>query len=195
MKITSVLFIIILLTFTGCISVTKEIPAAATYTLNTKQSTTLHTDGSKITLEIKEPNTLDSINSKYISYATKLYKSEHYALSKWSDTPTKMIQNQVIKYLSTTKKYTFVHSSNINIRSDYQVLSEIDNFRQYFEDDQSFVKFSIRIYLKNRNHTYYKNFSYTQACEENNAEGAVKAFNIVLNRFVQDLDKWIFEEI
>jgi len=195
MKTTSILCTIILLTFTGCISITKEIPASSTYTLNVKQSSTINTNNSNITLEIKEPNTLASLNSRYISYATQSYTSENYALSKWSDTPTKMIQNQLIKYLSNTNNYKFVTSSNINIRGNYQILSEIDNFHQYFKDDKSFVKFSIRIYLKNRKDTYYKNFSYTQGCDENNALGAVKAFNIVLNKFVQDLDIWILEKI
>jgi ABC-type uncharacterized transport system auxiliary subunit len=195
MKKNSLILTIILLSFTGCISITKEIPASSTYTLNVDKSTTINKNSSHTTIEIKEPNTLSSLNSKYISYATKPYISENYAFSKWSDTPTKMIQNQSIKYLSSTNNYNFVNSSNINVRSDYQVLSEIDNFHQYFQENKSYVKFTIRVYLKNRKNTYYQNFSYTQLCTQNNAIGAVKAFNVVVNTFVKDLDKWILTNI
>lgn len=195
MKINNLIITIILLSFSGCISITKEVPASSTYTLNVHNSIKKDEINSDIKIEIKEPKALSSINSKYISYSTKDYISENYALNKWSDSPTKMIQNQAIKYLSSTNHYSFVNSSNINVRSDYQLLSEIDSFHQYFNNNKGFVEFSIRVYLKNRKDTFYNNFTYTQPCEENNAIGAVKALNVVVNSFVQDLDKWILDSI
>lgn len=193
MKINNIIIAIILLTFTGCI--TKEVPAYSTYTLNVNSSQKVNNNNSNIKLEIKEPKALTSINSKYISYSTKKYVSENYALSKWSDSPSKMIQTQIVKYLSSTSNYAFVNNSNINVRSDWQLLSEITNFHQSFQKDKTFVEFSINIYLKNRKTTYFKNFTYSQPSEEKNALGAVKALNIVVNNFVQDLDKWILDNI
>lgn len=195
MKINSLILIIFVLTFTGCINITKEIPAYSTYTLSVNNSKQVNQNSTNLKLEIKEPKALHSINSKYISYSTKNYTSENYALSKWSDSPTNMIQTQMVKYLASTYNYTFVNNSNINVRSDWQVLSEIISFHQSFQDEKAFVEFSINIYLKNRNNTYYKNFTYTQQCEQNNALGAVKALNVVVNSFVQDLDKWILDSI
>jgi ABC-type uncharacterized transport system auxiliary subunit len=190
---TNSLLLILLLTFSGCI--TKEVPAYSTYTLNVDNSFAKNGKKLEIKLEIKEPKALGSINSKYISYSTKDYVSENYALSKWSDSPSKMIQSQSIKYLSSTNNYALVNNSYINVRSDYQLLSEIDTFHQYFKDNKSFVEFTIRVYLKNKKDTYYKTFTYTQPCEENNSLGAVKGLNFVVNKFVQDLDKWILDSI
>ena len=195
MKINSLILVVFVLTFTGCISLTKEVPAYSTYTLNVDNSKHINDNGTNIKLEIKEPKALHSINSKYISYSTKNYTSENYALSKWSDNPSKMIQTQMVKYLSSTYNYAFVNNSNINVRSDWQILSEIINFHQSFKKEETFVEFSINIYLKNRKETFYKNFTYTQPCEQNNALGAVKALNIVVNSFVKDLDKWVLDSI
>lgn len=196
MKINSVLLIAFILLFTGCINITKEIPAYSTYTINTKTiAQNKKLNKSDIKLEIKEPKALHSVNSKYISYSKKSYKSENYALSKWSDNPSKMIQHQIVKYLSSTSNYTFVNSSSINVRNNWQLLSEIESFHQYFIDNKSFVKLSIRVYLKDRKTTHFKQFTYTQQCEQNNAIGAVKALNNLTSTFVKDLDSWIIDTI
>lgn len=191
MKINSIILITILLNFTGCLNLTQKVPAYATYTINVNNQFTKNKNNLNMRLEIKEPKALASINSKYISYATKSYTSEHYALSKWSDNPSKMIQTQVVKYLLSTNNYALVNSSHINVQNNYQLLSEIDTFHQSFKGKKSFVKFVIQVYLKNRKITYHKTFTYTQPCKENNALGAVKALNGTVNSFVQDLDIWI----
>lgn len=196
MKINSLLIIVVSLLFTGCFSLTKEIPAYSTYTLNTNtinQNKKLNI--SDIKLEIKEPKSLQSVNSKYISYSTKNFTSENYALSRWSDTPSKMIQNQIVKYLSSTNNYNFVNNSNINVRSNWQLLSELDSFHQFFKDQKAYVRFSIRVYLKSRNKIYFKHFDYTEQCDQNNAIGAVKGLNNLTNSFVDDLNKWVLNSI
>lgn len=181
--------------FSGCITLTKELPPYATYTLHLSNPVQESTIPKDITLEIKEPHALQSINSQFIFYATNHFKSEQYALSKWSDKPSKMIQNQIIKYLSNTKNYQYINSSNIHVKNNYQLLSEIENFQQYFRENNSFVEFSIHLYLVSRTDTVYKKFHYTQPCLTNNAQGAVVAYNQVLQLFVQDLDNWIVQSI
>jgi len=194
MKINSLILTTILLTFTGCFNLTQKVPAYSIYTINVNNQLIKNKNTSNIRLEIKEPKALVSVNSKYISYATKNYISEHYVLSKWSDNPSKIIQTQVVKYLLSTNNYGLVNSSHINVKNNYKLLSEIDTFHQSFKEKKSFVKFVIQVYLKNRKVTYHKTFTYTQPCKENNALGAVKAFNIAVNRFAQDLDKWILDK-
>lgn len=179
--------------FSGCITLTKELPPYSTYTLNLPHTIKeVHQSPQyNFTLEIKEPHALQSVNSPFIFYSTDDFKSEQYALSKWSDRPSKMIQNQIIKYLSNTQKYSYINSSNIDVRNSYQLLSEIESFQQYFSHNDSFVEFSIHVYLRNKTDTFYKKFYYTQPCKTNNAQGAVIAYNQVLQQFVQDLDIWM----
>jgi len=196
MKISNLVLLVFIVTFTGCFNITQTVPAYSTYTLNVQNAIpAANTILSNVQLEIKEPKVLHSVNSKHISYSTKNYTSEYYALSKWSDAPSKIIQNQIIKFLSSTNNYHFVHNSNITLRSNWQLLSEIESFHQYFKDNKAFVTFSIRVYLKSRKTIYHKDFNYTQTCEQNNAFGAVKGFNSIFNIFVKDLNRWILGSI
>jgi len=145
MKINSLILTTILLTFTGCFNLTQKVPAYSIYTINVNNQLIKNKNTSNIRLEIKEPKALVSVNSKYISYATKNYISEHYVLSKWSDNPSKIIQTQVVKYLLSTNNYGLVNSSHINVKNNYKLLSEIDTFHQSFKEKKSFIKFVIQV--------------------------------------------------
>jgi ABC-type uncharacterized transport system auxiliary subunit len=176
----------------GCISVTKELPALTTYNISLEpniqyEKTKLH---KQISLSINEPKALSSVNSKLISYS-KNYQNENYALSKWSDSPTKMIQNMMVQYLSNSDNFEFVSSSRLNLHSHYNILSELDSFGQIFLDNRSYATLQIRVFLINSKELYSKQFSYTKECEESNAQGSVEALNSIANTFVKDLYLWI----
>lgn len=184
--------------FTGCISVTQELPPFTTYTVSLQQVTSaqpiLNTE-EKYSIEIMEPKALNSVNSKLISYMKTNHQNETYALSKWSDTPTKLLQNMMVQYLNSTNQYKYITSSKLNINTTYKVLSELDNFGQVFENGNSYAKLDIRIYLVDYKTVYTKRFVYQEKCEENNAYGSVKALNNISNLFVKDLHKWLQEKL
>lgn len=193
-----VLLFIIPMIFTGCISVTQELPPFTTYTVSLQQVTSaqpiLNTE-EKYSIEIMEPKALNSVNSKLISYMKTNHQNETYALSKWSDTPTKLLQNMMVQYLNSTNQYKYITSSKLNINTTYKVLSELDNFGQVFENGNSYAKLDIRIYLVDYKTVYTKRFVYQEKCEENNAYGSVKALNNISNLFVKDLHKWLQEKL
>jgi len=194
MKIKNILYILLISIFlNGCISVTKELPAFTTYTIKTDKN--IQTNKNlPYSLEIKEPKALSSINSKQISYFAKDNISEKYALSKWSDSPTKLIQKAMVDYLSSTNNYAYVNSSNVNVRNDYKIVSQLDNFNQYIKENESFVQLSIKIYLKKDGEIFFKNFTYEQK-SINNAKQSVNNLNILVNKFVSDLDTWLLSKI
>lgn len=196
-KLILSLFIIVG-TFTGCVSVTKELPPFTTYTISLIQENKIdsnpNTKGS-FSIEITEPKALTSVNSKLISYMKTNHQNETYALNKWSDTPTKLIQNMMVQYLNSTNQYQHITSSRLNINTTYKLLSELDTFGQFFENGNSYAKLDIRIYLADYKTLHSKRFVYLEKCDENNAYGSVKALNNISNLFVQDLHKWIQEKL
>ncbi len=196
MTIKNIFYILIISIFlNGCISVTKELPAFSTYTIKLDNKKTVSNKQLPYTIEIKEPKSLASTNSKFISYFQDDSRSESYALSRWSDNPTKMIQKAMVNHLSNTNNYQYINSSKVNVLSDYKIISELDNFNQYIKDNSSYVEFNIKVYLKKSNKVYFKNFTYTKACKQNNAKEAVRNLNILTNTFVNDLDKWLLSKL
>jgi len=195
MKNRSILIVILIsLLLGGCVSITKELPAFNTYTL---QLDDVKKSDSKIdySITISEPKSLSSINTKFITY-TMGYRYENYSLSKWSDSPSKMLQKNITSYLSLRDNYKYINSSKVNIKSDYKLVSELENFTQVFTKDGVFVKVDIRVYLKGkRSEIYVKSFSYTKKSTSDNAIGAVESFNILTNEFVRDLDVWIIQTL
>ena len=179
--------------FSGCISVTKELPPFTTYTLQIEQSDKKDQKSLNKSISIVEPKSLKSINNILVTYGDNELRSESYALSKWSDKPTKMLQYVMVNYLSETKNFNFVHSNKMNLPSDIKILSELDSFTQYLDGDEAFVKFSIRVFLIENNTLSTKKFTYTKKCVVQSAKGSVKALNSVVNSFLKDLNSWIID--
>lgn len=181
--------------FTGCISVTKELPPFSTYTIMIEKEKTEHTKNSGYALNILEPKALGSTNNILISYTDKNYRSENYALSKWSDKPTKLLQYTITNYLSETKNYEYVHNNKLSIPSDIHLLSELHTFTQQLHQDKPYIDFSITVFMMTKKELKTKKFSYQYPSKDRSAQSAVEAFNKSVNQFVQDLDKWILSHI
>ncbi|WP_072680265.1 ABC-type transport auxiliary lipoprotein family protein [Arcobacter sp. LA11] len=180
--------------FNGCISLTKELPAQKTYslTLEDKQINTNNKFYDK-TIRIYEPKALSSMNTKAILYSRNSIEQEEYALSKWSDKPSKIIQQIVAKYLTKQNKYKYITVSNIKVPTDYKIMSELVEFKQTFTKNKSYADFSIRVYLIN-NHTqkvYFKSFTYNKLSDTNNAKGLVYGINNISNNFLFDLQQFL----
>ena len=176
---------------TGCISVTKELPAFNTYKLDLKEES-LHTKDINGSIKIAEPTALLSINSKTINYSSEDNRFESYALSRWSDTPSKMLQNMIIEYFSGNGDFKYTASSNMNVRTDYRLLSQIQSFQQLIKGEESFVRVQIAVYLKDKNSIIaYKIFSYEEKTASADAKGAVEVFGNIANSFVKELNIWV----
>lgn len=180
--------------FNGCVTVTKQMPPFETYTLKAKKSD-ISTGNINYAISVKEPEVLTSINNSRITYS-KENRYEQYALSKWSDKPSKMIQNEIIKHLSQNGSYRYTVSSSVNIKSDYTLISEIDEFEQFFKGGESFVKLNTRVFLKGYNgDIFFKKFYYIKKCSQNDARGAVEGFNKIISDYVSDLNMFIAESL
>ena len=189
------IMLITIFTLTGCISITKELPSQKTYTLSFKndnlKSKYLHK-----TIHVYEPKALTSINTKAITYA-KNFEQEKYVLSKWSDKPTKMIQEITADYLTKQNSFKYITTSNIKIDSDYNLISELTSFKHTFTKANSYADFSIRVYLidNKTDEVYFKSFTYNKQAVTNNAKGAVDSFNTLIDTYLKDLNLFIQKSI
>lgn len=175
----------------GCISITKELPAQKTYTLSFKNDN-LNSKYFDKTIHIYEPKALTSMNTRAITYARD-FEQEKYALSKWSDKPTKMIQEVSADYLTKQNSFKYVTTSNIKIDTDYSLISELTSFKHSFTKTKSYADFSIRVYFINNktNKVYFKSFTYNNQAISNDAKGAVNSFNILISDYLKDLNNFI----
>lgn len=187
--------IISLFIFSGCISLTKELPSYTTYTLALDSNSLKESKQIDKSILIMEPKAIASINTRAINYSKKSFVQEKYALSKWSDKPSKMIQKSIANYLTNKNAYKFISTSNIKVKSDYRLESQLVDFKHSFSKNSSYAKFSIRVYLINNKtkKLSFKNFTYEEETNTNDAKGVVIAFNTINSLFLSDLDKFIVE--
>ena len=185
----SILLISLIFILNGCL--TKELPSYNTYTLQLKENTT-SLEGFSKSIKVTEPKTIQSLNNSAIHYIKGALSKNQYALSKWSDKPSKMIQELITSKLSESG-VSFVTSSNIKTKTDYILQSELVNFEQVFIDESSYAILKIRVYLTDTtdDSISFKTFEYKEKCEENNALGAVKSLNTVSNTLANDIQLWM----
>lgn len=185
------LLILSLFLFTGCISLTKDLPAYNTYTLNVEKVETSNKTISK-SIKIYEPRAINSLNSTKIVYK-KDNLQEVYALSKWSDTPSLMLEKQIITALGKAKYFSQISTSKQGFKTNYSLKSELISFNQKFVEQKAFVEFSILVYFIKKDITY-KTFSYEKEVNTLDALGAVKGLNEVTNLFIRDLNIWLMKQ-
>lgn len=193
---TKIIFISIALifTFSGCI--TTKLPSYKTYSLQNTNNVLYSNKYIKKSILVMTPNAMKSLNNPYIIYYNDDLKKEVYALSKWSDSPVKMIQEKIVNDLSDSKHYSLVSYTNFSKQSDISIKTELITFSQKFEKKHSFAQFKIRVYLidNSTKKILSKTFFYTKTCKTNDAKGVVEGLNTISNQFTKDLDSFILSE-
>ncbi len=184
--------LIIILGFTGCL--TKELPQQTTYTIFSNNDLIEKRDMSSQSIYITKPKTLNSLNSTKIFYTQKPYEFEAYALSKWSDTPAKMIQNALTNQLSNENSYNFVTSTRLKTKATIIINSELIHFQQIIDKEQSYTLLKLRLYLTFNDKTTTKEFNYKTVAIPT-AYGAVKAFNQATTQLTSEVSQFVYQTI
>ena len=185
---------------TGCL--TKELPSYTTYTLNLHDKTSENSENSEnsVTINksllINQPKSLSSLKTKNILYSNQL-EQNYYALSIWSDEPSKMIQYLLVNKIASTHSYNYVTSSKMKQQPDYSLYSELISFKHQIEDKNSYAVLKIRVYLKNNATSKIdtQEFYYKNEVEKNDAQSAVNVLNTITNTFLEDVSLFINKSI
>ncbi len=184
--------IVILIGLTGCL--TKELPQQKTYTLFANTNLAKDKPLTSQSIYVAKPQTLNSLNSTKIFYTQKAYEFEAYALSKWSDTPSKMIQNALTNVLANENIYTFVTASKLKTKATVTINSELINFKQIIDKKNSYTLLQLRLFVTLNNKTIAKEFNY-KTLSKPTAYGAVESFNQATTNLAQDVSQFIYNTI
>ncbi|MEA1915483.1 MAG: ABC-type transport auxiliary lipoprotein family protein [Campylobacterota bacterium] len=180
-----------LLLFSGCTS--KTLPSTQKYTLEITNNYNSNIKTQAFDIKILEPSTSKLFNNTYIYYSEKAFTIHPYALNKWSDYPTKMIEKQIALKLDQAKLYRSTSTSMVNGKYDYILQAELLTMVQIIEAEQSKSVLSIKFYIldKYNKNIASKTFNYAVKNNHTNAYEAVKSYNKALNLLLGDLFDWL----
>lgn len=188
--ITIAIFVLFL---SGCSN--KTLPPLKTYHLTPSEKCCDNNFTQKpLTLQILEPTTNKYLNSTSLYYSDNKYQLQTYKLSKWSDYPTKMILEVLISKLDELNMYQNITTNNIYAKADYILQSELFDFKQVIEKNDSFILLKIKFYLIDEDdldQAVSKTFSYKIKSNTINAYGAIEAFNKACDLMLKDLALWL----
>lgn len=184
----------LLFVFTGCTS--TVMPPVKKFAIETKDDCCKKEfKRSKLSLMVLEPTTSKMLNSTSIHYSKKKFAMQSYALNKWGDYPTKMIQKSIVLALDNASVFDNTISGKIDAKSDLILQGELFDFYQLFESNKSYTLFKIKFYLTNVHNkkTVSKLFYYKMESKNGDAYGAVESLNSSVTLMLGDLLDWVVQ--
>ena len=138
----------------------------------------------------------EDLHSNNMFYVEDGMKKFAYSSSEWATSPQQFIHEEIMKTLEETKVFSFVQLPNSKVESDFILETRLNDFTQYFEDNdkKSYVVVSITFTLVNsKKHTIVvsKSFSSKVVVNSLNAEGGVKALSVALKEVLSNASIWI----
>ncbi len=194
-KYYGLLAIIMIIVLGGCSSKTGK--SIDVYTLKYQAYPTENISLPKTNkiLKIILPESSKEIQHNKILYAKMPQQREAYAYSRWSDTPNHMIEQFLVSHLNHSGLFRAVIPSTSQIKPQWILESNIDDFYHYFEDkSEAFSIIKIQFYLINKkdkrliakHHISIKIPSSTL-----DAKGGVQAFHLGLEKVAKELQLWL----
>jgi cholesterol transport system auxiliary component len=157
------------------------------YSLDFKSNKSYFVNSSK-SIYIEVPSVNKSFNGYSIFYTTKPYLFEEYALNRWINLPSYMIQSNLVQSIQNSNLFKTVLEEKSKIKFDYELKTNVVNLYHSFESDKSYAIVKVRFDLVS-NDEVIKTYSYDKKilCETNNAYSFVIATNKAFEEVVKDL--------
>ncbi len=190
-KLTA-LFAVTILVFSGCAG--KKVGAGRVYTIDPDKGLCKRYRTSPATVKVTPPFSGRDMDNTKILYSEDRYALEGYALSRWSDTPSGMLQRAMTEALDASRIYRNTVSSRIKTRKDYLLQSEIREFRQVFDNNASYGVLRIRMYLldsRSGRLISSRGFGYRVKASSNDTYGAVESLNRAVSMMLRDMCRWL----
>jgi len=194
-KYNLILLIIIQLFWYGCAA--RQNKPIAHYTLKTEEALPL----SKVrkfehkTLQIQLPRSTKEIKKNKILYTKNPLQRDTYLYSRWSDTPNRLIAYYFRTYLAGSNLFKTVIDERSIAKPDYILESNLEEFYQLFETDQSaYGVLKIHFFLidakkKKVIASYFTNFKIPASSPD--AKGGVEALQKATKKSAEALLGWL----
>jgi len=137
-----------------------------------------------------------SLMSHSMKYSKNKYEEHSFTESKWATTPAVAINESIVQSIRSKNIFSNVSSFKSRSRSDFILESDVDEFMQYFSDENnsSFVKVSITMSLidaKNKKVLKSKMFTEEMNVVNLNAKSGVEELNIALQTVLEQSNEWL----
>ena len=195
-------FFPLMLLLQGCM--VETVPPMSFYTLNypvgmhPSQRTQVCSKADKV-LKISPIGALSPYNSQAIVYSETPNDLNSYVYSQWSDAPVRLLEKLFQQSIQSRGVFKAVVTDSSVSKADYLLESNLLNFNQIITDKiHSHVVVTIQFVLLNarqRKIIATTMFSETADVKQNNAQGAVTAFNQASQKIADRLLAWLIKNL
>ncbi len=192
--------ILILSVFLGC---TSKVPMATKYKMSVNpQEETINMKNSQCSSQsLKVMQTFSSfmLMSSDMYYVVDSNKVFPYSESQWAIAPNKIVSSKIYEMLRDTNLFKTVQSSKSRTDASWLVESKLEDFMQYYENNntESYVKISINLTIIDNASSKViasKVFKVKAKTKTMNAEGGVLALDKALSELLKQSASWFIEE-
>jgi len=193
------LLFITLITFllVGCSTTT---PAVSEYRINVESipSAFTQTGCKEDSLKVAQAFSSTSLMSHEMNYGQGTHKQYKFTQSQWAESPNRAISTEIVEYLKSTKLFKNVQISKSRSKNGLVLETNIEDFMQYFSEDEkeSFVQVRINLTLidaENSKVLATKTFESKIKIDSINADTGVQYLNIALENVLNSSGEWLSE--
>jgi len=180
----------------GCSSV--KTPAITEYTIYPPSQLSQTTPkNSPNILRLSATRTIPSLESKQLSYLRSSGESGTYLYTRWSDTPSQLIERTLYRSLTEKALFSAILSPTSSSNADLVLESDLHAFYHRFETAQpskGIIDITYRLIdTKSKLPRASKRFLITKDAPSEDAIGGVKALSEATNELKQQCTQWIEE--
>lgn len=166
--------LLMILALSGCSF--KEVKPTNYYTLELSSEKSTYPKSQK-SIYIAPPKINAPYDSKNIFFTQKPYVFESYAVNKWVEKPSLLIQTLWYEALMDSSLFTHVALES-TAKSDFRLNSHVLKLFHTYENHQSFALVELGVeLLQNNQRLQTFHFSQKVLCDENSPYGFIKASN------------------
>ena len=193
------LLLIAIITFllVGCSTTT---PAVSEYRINveTMPSAFTQTGCKEDSLKIAQAFSSTSLMTHDMNYGQGTHKQYTFTQSQWAESPNRAISAEILEYIKSTKLFKNVQISKSRSKNGLVLETNIEDFMQYFSEDEkeSFVQVRINLTLidvKTSKVLATKTFESKIEVDSINSDAGVKQLNIALENVLKSSGEWFSE--
>jgi len=181
----------------GC---STTIPAVSEYRINavTIPSTFTQTGCREDSLKIAQAFSSTFLMTHDMNYGQGPHKQYTFTQSQWAESPNRAISAEISEYIKSTKLFKNVQISKSRSKNGLLLETNIEDFMQYFSEDEkeSFVQVRINLTLidvKSSKVLATKTFESKMEVDSINSDAGVKHLNIALGNVLKNSGKWFSE--
>lgn len=192
------LFIAILLfMFSGCSTTT---PVVSTYRLApTMSDDAVNVQSCKSkSLKVAQLFSSTALKTTKMHYALSDYEEFAFNQSEWVESPNAAMSALLVQSITKSNLFSSVSSYSSRSKTDYVLEGNIDEFQQYFDEEnrKSFVKVKVSLALidkKSAKILKTTRFKIKKESDSLDAKGGVKALNLALETVLKNTNGWLGE--